>query len=57
MGLEEQLGTLEAGKTADVLIVQGNPLDDLNALRNIQMVIHDGVIIRSESQKSVDGAE
>jgi imidazolonepropionase-like amidohydrolase len=44
--LESDLGTLEAGKIADILVVDGNPLEDLSVLQNISMVIHNGVIIR-----------
>jgi imidazolonepropionase-like amidohydrolase len=46
-GLEAELGTLEAGKTADVLVVNGDPLRDLNALLNVRLVIHRGVVIRN----------
>jgi len=46
-GLDAELGTLEAGKTADVLVVNGDPLSDLNALLNVRLVIHRGVVIRS----------
>ena len=28
MGLDKELGTMEAGKRADLIIVGGNPLDD-----------------------------
>jgi imidazolonepropionase-like amidohydrolase len=49
-GLENELGTLEAGKLADVLVVNGNPLQDVQALTNVQLVIHNGAIIREESQ-------
>lgn len=45
--LEKELGTLEKGKVADVLVIKGNPLEDLNALKNAQMVIHEGTIIRN----------
>jgi imidazolonepropionase-like amidohydrolase len=45
--LEKDLGTLEAGKIADVLIVKGDPLQDLQALSNVQYVIHNGEVIRS----------
>ncbi|HLO18755.1 MAG TPA: amidohydrolase family protein [Anaerolineales bacterium] len=47
-GIEDQTGTLETGKIADILVVSGNPLDDLQNLRNIHMVIHNGKIIRDE---------
>lgn len=37
-GLEKALGTLEKGKTADLLLVKGNPLQDLEILRNVHTV-------------------
>jgi imidazolonepropionase-like amidohydrolase len=43
--LEKVLGTLEPGKIADILVVNGNPLDDLNALTKVQLVIHAGEVI------------
>ncbi len=46
--LEKIIGTVEPGKIADVLVVKGNPLDDLRVLTNVVMVIHNGVIIRQE---------
>jgi imidazolonepropionase-like amidohydrolase len=44
------LGTLEVGKVADVLVVNGDPLLNLDALLDVQLVIHDGVIIRDEGE-------
>lgn len=43
--LENELGTIEPNKIADLIIVNGNPLEDLNVLSNIKMVIHNGEII------------
>jgi imidazolonepropionase-like amidohydrolase len=43
---DRDLGTLEVGKIADVLVVNGNPLQDLPALLNVRMVVKEGVIIR-----------
>jgi imidazolonepropionase-like amidohydrolase len=44
--MEEELGTLEPGKIADIIAVKENPLEDLEALQTIQLVIHNGRIIR-----------
>jgi imidazolonepropionase-like amidohydrolase len=46
--LENKLGTLEPGKIADLIVVKDNPLDDLEALREVQVVIHNGEIIKDE---------
>jgi imidazolonepropionase-like amidohydrolase len=34
--LTDRLGTLEAGKSADVVVIAGDPLADLDALNNVQ---------------------
>jgi imidazolonepropionase-like amidohydrolase len=43
--LENDLGTIEAGKIADIIVLDHNPLDDLQSLLDIRMVIHNGEII------------
>ena len=45
--LEAELGTREAGKIADVPVVEGDPLQDIHALADAWLVIKDGVVIRS----------
>ncbi len=40
--LSSSLGTLEAGKIADVIVVEGNPVDDLFALDRVTMTYVDG---------------
>ncbi len=45
---EGALGTLETGKLADVLVVDGDPLEDLQALTNTRLVVRGGVVIREE---------
>lgn len=39
----DRLGTLESGKLADVVVVRGNPLADLDALENVVMTFVGGV--------------
>jgi imidazolonepropionase-like amidohydrolase len=51
LNLGNEVGTLEPGKVADVLVVGGNPLEDLQALRDVRVVVHNGVIIRNEIEK------
>ncbi|HSB67553.1 MAG TPA: amidohydrolase family protein [Anaerolineales bacterium] len=45
-GLDNELGTLEVGKIADILVLRADPLQDLSALTQVKMVIHSGEIIR-----------
>jgi imidazolonepropionase-like amidohydrolase len=43
-GHEDELGTLEPGKLGDLIVVSGDPLQDINALSRISLVIKDGAI-------------
>jgi imidazolonepropionase-like amidohydrolase len=45
---EQSLGTIEQGKAADVVIIAGNPLEDIKHTRNIEMVIKEGRPINRE---------
>jgi len=47
-GIADLVGTLEVGKRADVLAVEGNPLESLDALADALLVMHSGVMIRDE---------
>ncbi|MED4017551.1 amidohydrolase family protein [Sutcliffiella cohnii] len=47
LGWEDKVGTLQEGKLADIIVVKGNPLDDIYSLantENIQVVMKDGQI-------------
>jgi imidazolonepropionase-like amidohydrolase len=43
VGLGEELGTVEIGKKADMVILDGDPLENLGALRAIRWTIKEGV--------------
>lgn len=49
LGMEKEVGTLEPGKKADVILVNGSPHKDITALQDIQSVIKEGVIVFSKS--------
>lgn len=43
-GLDAEIGTVEVGKSADLLIVDGDPLADLGALQQVRLVLRDGQV-------------
>ena len=47
-GVGSQLGTVEAGKLADLIVVGSNPLEDINNLRQLQLVIKEGRIVSDQ---------
>ena len=44
MGLEREVGTVEAGKRADLILLDRNPLDDIHNIRTVRYVVADGVL-------------
>jgi len=48
MRVADQLGSLEAGKTADIVAVRANPLDDISVLRSIPFVMKDGQVFKDQ---------
>jgi imidazolonepropionase-like amidohydrolase len=46
LGKEKDLGTIEPGKLADITVVRGNPLFDIVALSDVDVVIKDGKAYR-----------
>lgn len=42
MGLEKELGTVEAGKRADLIVIDGDPLADIRNTRNVELTITGG---------------
>ena len=45
VGWDDELGSIESGKLADIIAVEGNPLEDISVLESPILVIKDGEII------------
>ena len=48
MGWEDRIGTVEAGKFADLIAVEGDPLSDIAVLERVQWVMKGGVVYRDD---------
>ncbi|MFT5133199.1 MAG: imidazolonepropionase-like amidohydrolase, partial [Gammaproteobacteria bacterium] len=44
--IEDKLGSIEAGKLADMVAVKGDPLNDIRLMQDIKFVMKDGVIYK-----------
>lgn len=44
LGAREDLGTLEPGKLADLVVVDGNPLQEISATRDVRVVVKNGEV-------------
>jgi imidazolonepropionase-like amidohydrolase len=55
LGLEKEIGTVEPGKIADLVAVDGNPLDDIAAMTKASFVMHGGVVITEPAKPEKKG--
>ena len=46
IGMEDELGTIEPGKVADLIAVAGDPLKDISVLKNVPVVIQGGRVVK-----------
>jgi imidazolonepropionase-like amidohydrolase len=56
MGLEKEIGTVEKGKSADLLLVAGDPTADVANLRKVRYVVRGGVVRSIEELKATVAA-
>ena len=48
MGWQDQVGTVEKGKYADLVAVEGDPLKDITELARVEFVMKGGSVIRND---------
>lgn len=50
LGLEADLGTIEAGKRADMIATRGSPLDDVTEVLRVRFVMRGGIVYRQNAE-------
>ena len=45
LGLSDEIGTLEPGKVADIVFIDGDPLADIADIANVALVIQSGRVV------------
>jgi len=48
LGMQDRIGTIEAGKLADIVAVPGNPLEDVKAIERVKFVMKGGEVVKGE---------
>jgi imidazolonepropionase-like amidohydrolase len=46
LGMQDQIGTIEVGKLADIVAVPGDPLKDITALQKVDFVMKGGTVYK-----------
>jgi imidazolonepropionase-like amidohydrolase len=52
LGWQDQIGSIEQGKYADLVAVSGDPLQDITELQRVKFVMKGGKIMRNDLQKA-----
>jgi imidazolonepropionase-like amidohydrolase len=51
MGWTDKIGTIEPGKWADIIAIDGDPLKDVKILQHVNFVMKSGVVYKDETHK------
>ncbi|MDF0480280.1 amidohydrolase family protein [Vagococcus sp. PNs007] len=53
LGIDDKYGSIEVGKMADFIMMKNNPIDDITALKDIDMVIKHGELVEIKKVKRI----
>jgi imidazolonepropionase-like amidohydrolase len=51
LGIDDELGSIEPGKLADIVGIRGNPIDDINNMEHAAFVMKEGVVYKGAEDK------
>lgn len=57
LGMEAQRGKMEKGMFADLIAVEGNPLEDINTLKQVRFVMKEGKVVVNKNAVPADPAD
>ena len=55
IGLDREIGTIQPGRRADLILLARDPLQDIRALRQVALVFRDGRLVARQGQIVLDG--
>jgi imidazolonepropionase-like amidohydrolase len=53
--VQNERGAIKAGNYADLIAVVANPLEDIDALRDVQFVMKNGAVFKRDGKITIDG--
>jgi len=57
LGMEKQLGTLQVGKLADMIVIDGNPMEDIRKSENVVYTMVNGRLFDTETMNEVGNTD
>jgi imidazolonepropionase-like amidohydrolase len=57
LGMEDQIGSIAPGLQADLIALDGDPLEDITAVRRVVFVMKGGVVYRNEASRAAVAVE
>ena len=50
LGIKDKIGSIEKGKLADIIAVDGDPLKDISVMKNVSFVMKEGEVYKENGK-------